>query len=204
MPPDINDNSIQMQIIHAARYLFQAQGLHKVTMDDVAREIGKGRSSLYYYYKNKEELIEAAVVAEMQEILAGMSTAINAVDTFEDKIRAYCTARLKISLNKRAFSSMLDNVTTADEFKHYKSVRNTIYARFQKMEAPLVKEILQSGISNGFLRDMDANEQNTIVFIILSTTLGLKKEMMINKRISDAAEPVITMLISLIADRFKR
>jgi len=53
----IKEDIIQEQILQAAKQLFSVHGLHKVTMDDVAKAIGKGRSSLYYYYKSKDEYL---------------------------------------------------------------------------------------------------------------------------------------------------
>ena len=94
-------DSIQEQIIQAAQQLFQQYGLQKVTMDDVAREIGKRRSSLYYYYRNKEEILDAAIDVEMQEILAEIVQAVEQADGFEQKLTAYCMTRLKISQKKK-------------------------------------------------------------------------------------------------------
>ena len=51
--PGIKDDLFQEQVIRAAQKLFQQHGMYKVTMDDVAKAVGKGRSSLYYYYKSK-------------------------------------------------------------------------------------------------------------------------------------------------------
>ncbi len=46
---ETKEDLLQKQIIKAAQHLYQTHGVSKVTMDDVAREIGKSRSSLYYY-----------------------------------------------------------------------------------------------------------------------------------------------------------
>ena len=45
------DDMMQKQILAASQKLFQQFGYPKVNMDDVAKAVGKGRSSLYYYYK---------------------------------------------------------------------------------------------------------------------------------------------------------
>lgn len=37
-----------------AERLFQQKGYHNVTMNDISEAAGVVRSSLYYYYKNKE------------------------------------------------------------------------------------------------------------------------------------------------------
>ena len=41
-------------IISAATGLFSRFGLEKTTMEDIAKAARKGKSTLYYYFKNKE------------------------------------------------------------------------------------------------------------------------------------------------------
>ena len=52
------------QLIEAAGVTFSRFGYRKTTMDDIAFAAGKGKSSLYYYFKNKEEVFEAVVEKE--------------------------------------------------------------------------------------------------------------------------------------------
>src|ERR1700761_1891998 len=94
---DSKEDLLQKQIIKAAQQLYQVHGISKVTMDDVAREIGKSRSSLYYYYKNKEEILAAAVDVETVEVIKELNNAVNRAVTLEEKIRGYFITRLKIS-----------------------------------------------------------------------------------------------------------
>src|SRR5438128_281123 len=88
------EDFVQAQILQAARRLFQAHGFAKVTMDDVGKAIGKGRSSIYYYYKNKEEIFDAVISADVRETLAAMSREINKVKTTEQKLKAFALTRL--------------------------------------------------------------------------------------------------------------
>lgn len=46
------------QILAGAVVLFSRLGLRSVTMDDIARELGISKKTLYKYYKNKGELVE--------------------------------------------------------------------------------------------------------------------------------------------------
>lgn len=43
-------------ILKAAEKLFFSRGYDEVSMDSIAREIDLGRSTLYIYFENKEEL----------------------------------------------------------------------------------------------------------------------------------------------------
>ena len=53
------DDIIRADILRAAEALFQKWGLKKTTMEDIAKEAGKGKSTLYYYFKSKAEILLA-------------------------------------------------------------------------------------------------------------------------------------------------
>lgn len=48
----------EQQILAGAVVLFSRLGLRSVTMDDIARELGISKKTLYKYYKNKAEIVE--------------------------------------------------------------------------------------------------------------------------------------------------
>ena len=43
------------KLVDVARQLFAKNGLENTTMNDIAQASGKGRRTLYTYFKNKEE-----------------------------------------------------------------------------------------------------------------------------------------------------
>lgn len=194
---------IQRQIILAAQQLFRLYGLQKVTMDDVAREIGKGRSSLYYYYKSKEELLDAAIDIEMREILADLSAAADKASGFEEKLSAYCMTRLKRSEKRKAFYSTLDeHIQTAGEMSEYMKMRETIHLRFRELEIPLIKSILQHGVKEGKLRKLTTKEQDTLAFLLLSALQGFKKEINLKNSYQGIA-PAIELFTGMVLQGFR-
>ena len=59
--PVVRDpDSKKRQILEAARRLLLARGLHEIVLDDVAREAGVAKGTLFLYYKSKDELFAAA------------------------------------------------------------------------------------------------------------------------------------------------
>jgi AcrR family transcriptional regulator len=200
---EIKEDSIQKQIIQAAQQLFQIHGLQKVTMDDVAREIGRSRSSLYYYYKNKEEILDAAIDVEMREIFTEINQAVDQATDFEKKINAYCLIRLKISQKRKLFYNMIDSGMNAGEMSDYMKVRNIMHHRFRQLEIPLLRQILNFGIEKGQIRAMDQKEQDALILVLLSSLQGFKKEMTLKKSFN-SIEPAIAMLIYLIIQGFRK
>ena len=55
------DSAKRRQIIDGARRMFLAQGFDAASMNDIAREAGVSKGTLYVYFKSKEELFEAIV-----------------------------------------------------------------------------------------------------------------------------------------------
>ena len=51
-------------LIDVARQLFARQGVASTTMNDIAEASGKGRRTIYTYFKNKNEIYWAVVEAE--------------------------------------------------------------------------------------------------------------------------------------------
>lgn len=59
-------------IIDIARQLFAMHGLDNTTMNDIAVASGKGRRTLYTYFKNKEEVYFAVIESELERLTERM------------------------------------------------------------------------------------------------------------------------------------
>lgn len=55
---------VRDQLIDIAAKMFDSKGYTQTGMGDIAREIGLGRSAVYHYFRNKEEILAALVEAE--------------------------------------------------------------------------------------------------------------------------------------------
>ncbi|PIF05120.1 MAG: TetR family transcriptional regulator, partial [Draconibacterium sp.] len=53
-------------ILKIAREIFSKYGYKKTTLDDIASAVRKGKSSLYYYFKSKEDLFHAVIMKEVE------------------------------------------------------------------------------------------------------------------------------------------
>ncbi len=55
---------VREQLIDIAAKMFDSKGYAQTGMGDIARELGLGRSAVYHYFRNKEEILAALVEAE--------------------------------------------------------------------------------------------------------------------------------------------
>jgi len=63
-------------------------GLGKTTSDDVAREAGCSRATLYRYFGDKQQLVAAALRAEAARVTSRIRDAADRTDTLEDAVVA--------------------------------------------------------------------------------------------------------------------
>ena len=59
---------VQAQIVEKAQALFARFGFRKTTMDEIAQAAHKGKSTIYHYFQNKEEIFRAVVEKEANEL----------------------------------------------------------------------------------------------------------------------------------------
>lgn len=55
-------------LVDVARKLFAKKGLDNTTMNDIAVESGKGRRTLYTYFKSKEDVYYAVIESELERL----------------------------------------------------------------------------------------------------------------------------------------
>jgi AcrR family transcriptional regulator len=61
---DIN----RTRILNTARFLFNNRGYRSVTVDDLAKELGMSKKTIYQYFHGKEEIATAVVEATLKNI----------------------------------------------------------------------------------------------------------------------------------------
>ena len=84
-------NEKRQEIVEKVRDLYHSYGIRSVTMDDVVREMGISKKTLYQYFKDKTELVNAVVDCDSEmkhiehdESIKGASNAIEKMLGFYD------------------------------------------------------------------------------------------------------------------------
>jgi TetR/AcrR family transcriptional regulator len=83
------------EILEAAKELFNRQGYQKTSLDDISHQVGMKKSSLYYYFKSKEELFIHAFKDEWNDIMAKHQNEAQKYASPDQKIISYITSSLQ-------------------------------------------------------------------------------------------------------------
>lgn len=140
------------QILDAAVAVFSARGFQSTPVDEVAKEAGVAKGTLYLYFRSKEEMYLEAfrAVAEKMHGLSRVQTE-EAASTW-GKIRAYVSVRLDLSETHREFLRIYlsEFVGSMTRRKEWGERMRTLFQ--QDME--LLRKVVCEGMEKGELRPL--------------------------------------------------
>ena len=156
----------RQKLIDVARSLFAKNGIEETTMNDIALASGKGRRTLYTYFKSKEE-VYAAVVEDELELMSQQMAEVAAKEMdYEDKLVAMIYAHL----NAIKTVVQRNGNMRAEFFRDIWKV-SLIRKRFDRKEKLLLTQIITDGVKCG---RFDVEEIGLMVDIIRYAVKGLE------------------------------
>jgi len=193
------DEIIVRDIIDTARALFKKSGFKKTTMEDIARSMGKAKSSLYYYYSSKEDIFEAVLHAEMDELLKQIHLAIAKATSSKEKLTVYCRCRLE-KLNQ------LCNLSDAlkSEIAELDCIMTDLKHQFDTTHVELVKTILEEGVRNGEFKKINDDNIELVAYLMVSSFRGLAVPLMVSQSRSPRLDLQIDSIVDIMVEGIGR
>jgi AcrR family transcriptional regulator len=145
-----NQHEIKLQtILSEAARLFNFQGTRATTLGDIARSIGLTKTSLYYYARNKEELVYKCYLASCDagdEIMAeSEQDAETGLDCLNNFVRIFFSRWDDIDQGRRPYTAMMIEIPTlADQQR--KDIEARVETHFNT-----ILGFVQRGIDDGSL-----------------------------------------------------
>lgn len=107
------------RIIDAAADLVLERGVAGTSLDQVLAASGAGRSQLYHYFRDKDEMVLAVIERQAERVLAAQDPQLHHVDSM-DGLRAWCTAVIAMQQARSGvggcpIGSLASELSDADE-----------------------------------------------------------------------------------------
>jgi AcrR family transcriptional regulator len=153
MPELSKDDIVRADILKAAERVFQKWGINKATMEDIAREAGKGKSTLYYYYQSKEEIFDEVVVVEFEKILKNAKELAEATATAKERLITYIIESINEMKNRISTYTII-----REEIKRNQNFIGKLRDMFQAREEQYIEDILKLGLKNKEFTFIQENE----------------------------------------------
>ena len=180
-------------IINAARKLFVDRDFDEVSMDEIAEDIGLGKSTLYLYFKNKEALYFAIELRGIQIWVEMVKEEVKKGTTGLEKLILYINATREFSKKYPNCLRMLYSPT--NNKKQFDMNKLNSSEEFQEVRG-LFKELMfigidsiQTGKNDGEIRpDVDPVEATVLLSVIINGTVNMgswSKEILESKGINE-------------------
>jgi len=134
-------DEVREQLVQTARQVFVRFGYKKTALDDIAREARKGKSTIYYYFKSKDDIFKAVIDAEAEIRAKTIDDQISIIEDPQQKLKTYIYVRMltlkKVGNYYEAIKNdLLDNLYFV----------NSLRTNHFDAEINLVKDLLLEGI----------------------------------------------------------
>ena len=122
-------------LLDAAEWLFQAQGVSRTSLNDIARKAGTSRGAIYWHFKDKADLFNAmmervtlpleqafqnvareSAVAPLEGVRAALLDALHLIATDERTRRVFEVATQKVEYVDELQAVRLRHLTVRNEF----------------------------------------------------------------------------------------
>lgn len=179
-------NIMREHIIASARDLFARYSFKKTTMGEIAKAADKAKSSIYYYFKSKEEIFQAVAHAEIQKWQDALTDAVNREASPQGKLAAYIKTRMSAIRSLSSFYNFL----AEEYFENYRLIEK-LRVELDKEETGAIKDILREGINKKkfHVKHLEITASN-----ILNILKGLEHVWMKEKDAAKLEEKIETLL----------
>ena len=189
------DELIVQDIINGAKKLMQQYGLKKTTMEDIAKAAGKSKSTLYYYFKDKEEIFDRVINLEIDEFFQTVKITVNKQADAISMLKAYIVTKVKTLRDKtNLYSFAIENDLQGRVNKEFTNLRN----RYDNEEKKLIGSILTKGVESKLFTNEITPEIDTLSELLVSCIRGVEMDIIAhnkNKALADKADLLVSILI---------
>lgn len=145
-------------LIDVARQLFARLGVDNTTMNDIAVASHKGRRTLYTYFNNKNEVYQAVLESELEQMHKDLQFVANEDLPADEKLLLFFNTRFNTIKNVVARNGTLK----ADFFRDIWRVEN-VRKSFDRKEIQILKDILNQGVEENVFEMPDINATASIL-----------------------------------------
>lgn len=147
-----NETKFELQrdrMLKAAAYCFNQKGYSGTSLKDVASILGLTDAALYYYVRNKEELVYLCYVRAAEIGREAMDRAINDAESGFDQVYKYLQYHIEYMVDDRGPIAIMSEIPSLNQ-AHRDEV-----LEFSRQHSSRFEALLKKGISDGSIAQCD-------------------------------------------------
>ncbi len=162
------------EIIQASAHLFMEKGFENVTLSDIAGKNNLGRTTVYEYFNNKNEILAAYLERQMTDYHKKVMTIMNKKIALKDKLKAFIQLQLEYSNYHKGFSQLFRSLSRSSKDISAET-EATIRKKHQETYVALMNEF-NAAIRRKEIRDLPSDILMQLLINATSFPVRSKKE----------------------------
>lgn len=167
MPRITKDPQIRMaEILDVTERLFNVMGYQATQVSDIVKSIGVSQGTFYYYFKSKEEVLEALIRRQVTIIISEIEMVANA-----NTERSFRKIELVLYKSIKSFQSrdgLLFEYLCSDRYLY---ILDRIGRLVKELLTPLLIKIVKEGIRQGYFKAIYPKETVDFVLAIIGNLI---------------------------------
>lgn len=147
-------------ILEAARRRFAHFGPRKTTMEEVAREAGCSRATVYAHFRSKRELYASLLRADAEAFIAEVEEVLDSALGARHKIRRI----MEVTRATYADNQVLRRAMARDDEMSLDPVARAFTHDQERRIIDLLRRVLEQGVEEGSLRRIDPGRVAYLMF----------------------------------------
>ncbi len=136
------------QILDVARTLLFEKGLRETSINRIARRAELGVGTLYFYFRNKEEIFAALQQEGLERLCGAIDSALTGISDPADKLRAAAGAMLRFSREQRQYLDVINCFLATPEVLFAPSIKIEV-DRYGARIIERIADVVQEGQTGG-------------------------------------------------------
>ncbi|MCB0631485.1 MAG: TetR/AcrR family transcriptional regulator [Saprospiraceae bacterium] len=158
-------------ILERAKDIFSGSGYEKTTLENIGESCGLNKASLYYYFRNKEEIYVEVILKEATEFILQLQEELKSVSGTENKIHHYLLSRIQKYAERLNLSQL-----SMESIQKVEPIFQDLFQQVKNEEILFLRQILDEGIAQGEIEPVESTELAEALFVISD---ALKHERML-------------------------
>jgi AcrR family transcriptional regulator len=154
------------KILNTAGYLFGQKGYIATSIDDIAKAGKMNKASIYYYFKNKADILRELGSLNVQAMIDQALPIVNSEMPFEEKLRLFIIRHVGFLLSRLRLTGV--------GYKERKNLPPKLFHMYIEMRDQyerLFCKILEDGTKAGSLDCKDTKLASLLILGLLNSTL---------------------------------
>jgi len=154
-----NRDELTAKILNGAAEVFAQQGYRNATTEDIAKKVNLKKSSLYHYFKNKENMLFQALLVNLQQSLEPLQALALEEGDAGERLRKAVALQVEGMLSSPYVGNLFLNERGSLHHRHLKQL-----LELRKSHEVALRTLVEQGMQDGSFAPADPSVVVKLIF----------------------------------------